>query len=271
MILTNSKILSFILGVCIMASTLISCSSKAQEEAPSAIEPSELIEVKFQNLTIDPRSKQPVVMLADLDQKRAILIWIGIFEARAIHSETQGIEPFRPLTHDLLKSIIQKTDGNIEKIIITHVEENVFYATIIIKQNGSLKEIDARPSDSIVMALKFKAPIFVSRKLFDEMAVSISEQKEIEEEYGITVQTISPELAKYMSFESDKGVLVSDVEKGSAAERDGIKAGDIFIEIGNEAVGDVISMRNSMAKSESPVEAKIFRKEKHLSIKLHLK
>ena len=271
MIPTISKILSFIVGLCFVASTLVSCSSKAQEEAPSVIDPSELVEVKFHNLTIDPRSKQPVVMLADLDEKQAILIWIGIFEARAIHSETQGIEPFRPLTHDLLKRIIQKTDGNIEKIIITHVEENVFYATIVIKQNGSLKEIDARPSDSIVMALKFKAPIFVSRKLFDDMAVSISEQKEIEEEYGITVQAISPELAKYMSFESDKGVLVSDVEKGSAAERDGIKAGDIVVEIGNEAVADVISLRNTLAKSESMVEAKIFRKTQHLTITLNLK
>ena len=235
------------------------------------IDPADQVEVKFQNLTIDPRSKQPVVMLADLDEKQAILIWIGIFEARAIHSETQGIEQFRPLTHDLLKNIIQKTNGNIEKIIITHVEENVFYATIVIKQNGSLKEIDARPSDSIVMALKFKAPIFVSKKLFDEMAVSIADRKEIEEEYGISVQAISPELAKYLSFESGEGVLVSDVNTGSAADRDGIKAGDIFVEIGNEAVGDVISMRNAMAKSQAAIEARIFRKKQYLSITLHLK
>ena len=235
------------------------------------VDPAERIEVKFHNLTIDPGTRQPVVMLADFDKKRALLIWIGIFEARAIHSEIQGIEPFRPLTHDLLKSIIQETDGHIERIIITHVEESVFFATIEIKQNGSLKEIDARPSDSIVMALKFEAPIFVSKKLFDEMAISISEQKELEEEYGISVQTISPELAKYLSFEFGKGVLVSDVRTGSAADKDGIKAGDILLEIGNEVVGDVISMRNSMAKSESPVEAKIFRKKQHLTITLHLK
>jgi bifunctional DNase/RNase len=265
------KILSPTVWFSLIAFMLISCSSKAQEEAPSVIDPTEQVKVKFHNLTVDPSTRQPVVMLADFDEKRAILIWIGVFEARAIHSEIQGVQSFRPLTHDLLKSIIQKTDGNIEKIVITHVEENVFYATIVIKQNGSLKEIDARPSDSIVMALKFKAPIFVSKRLFDEMAVAIAEQKEIEEEYGITVQSISPELAKYLSFESGKGVLVSDVETGSTADKDGIKAGDIFVEIGNEAVGDVISMRNTMAKIESPVEAKIFRKKQHLSIMLHLK
>ena len=266
-----SKILILAVGLCLIMFALISCSSKAQEDSPSAFDPSELIEVKFHNLTIDPRNRQPVVMLADLGNERAILIWIGIFEARAIHSEMQGVEPVRPLTHDLLENIIQKTDGNIERIIITRAEENVFYATILIKQNGSLNEIDARPSDSIVMALKFKSPIFVSRQLFDEMAVSIAEQKEIEEAYGISVQELSAELAKYLSFESGKGVLVSDVRAGSPAEKDGVKTEDIVVEIGNEAVENVISMRNALAKSKSPVEAKIYRKDQYLSITLHLK
>ena len=267
----TSKILSHLLGLFLIAAVLASCSSKAQEETPSMTGSTEQIEVKFQNLTIDPSTRQPVVILSDLTEKRAILIWIGIFEARAIHSEIQGIEPFRPLTHDLLKKVIQETDGNIEKIIITHVEDNVFYATMVIKQNDSIKEIDARPSDSIVMALKFKAPIFVSKKLFDELAVSIAEQKEIEEEYGISVQDLSTELAKYLSFESGRGVLVSDVNAGSAADRDGLKAGDILVKIGNAGVEDVISMRNTMAKSESPVEAEIFRKKQFLSITLHLR
>ena len=266
-----SKILILAVGLFLITYALTSCSSKAQEDSQSALDSSELIEVKFHNLTIDPRNRQPVVMLADLAEERAFLIWIGIVEARAIHSEVQGVEPVRPLTHDLLENVIQKTDGNIERIIITRVEENVFYATILIKQNGSLNEIDARPSDSIVMALKFKSPIFVSRQLFDEMAVSIAEQKEIEEEYGISIQELSAELAKYLSFESGKGVLVSDVRAGSPAEKDGVKTGDIVVEIGNEAVENVISMRNALAKSESPVEAKIYRKEQSLSITLHLK
>jgi hypothetical protein len=265
------KILTVAVGLCLTAPALTSCSSRAQEDTPPAFDPAELVEVKFHNLTIDPNTRQPVVMLADLGEKRAFLIWIGMFEARAIHSEMKGVEPIRPLTHDLLKQIIQKSEGNIERIIITRVEENVFYATILIKQNGSLKEIDARPSDSIVMALKFKAPIFVSKQLFDEMAMSIAEQKEIEEEYGISVQNLSPELATYLSFESGKGVLVSEVMAGSPADKDGIKTGDIFVEIDSQTVEDIISMRSALAKIESPVEAKIFRKEQNLSITLHLK
>lgn len=234
-------------------------------------DPAELVEVKFHNLTVDPRNRQPVVLLADLNNERAILIWIGIFEARALHSEIQGVEPLRPLTHDLLKKVIQKSDGNIERIIITRVDENIFYAAILIEQGGSMSVIDARPSDSIVMAMKFKAPIFISRQLFDKMAVSISEQKEIEEEYGISVQELSPELTKYLSFTSGKGVLISEVQGGSTAAADGVKTGDIIVEIGGEAVENIITLRSALAKSQTPVEAKIFRKEQYLSITLHLK
>ena len=259
MLQNKSKILNLIVGLWLIALTLPSCSSKAQEAAPAAFDPDELVKVKFHNLTIDPQSKQPVVLLADPDEERALLIWIGFFEARAIHSEMQGIEPFRPLTHDLLKRIIQKTDGSIEHIVITHVEENVFFATIVIKQNGSLIEIDARPSDSIVLALKFKAPIFVSRKLFDDMAISIAEQKQIEEEYGISVQNLSPELATYLSYASKQGVLVSDVKPESPAARDGIETGDIIVEIGGETIEDVTFLKNSLARSDAPVKAKIFR------------
>jgi bifunctional DNase/RNase len=271
MLQNKTKILKSITGIWLLTSILLCCGSKTQEARTVASDDEELVKVKFNNLTIDPQSKQPVVLLADPDEERALLIWIGFFEARAIHSEMQGIEPFRPLTHDLLKRIIQKTDGQIDHIVITHVKENVFYATIMIKQDGSLIEIDARPSDSIVMALKFKAPIFVAKKLFDDMAISIAEQKEIEEEYGISIQDLSPELAKYLSYPSKQGVLVSDVKAESPAARDGIASGDIIVEIGGETVEDVIFLKNSLAKSDSPVKAKIFRKTRYLSITLHPK
>ena len=271
MLKNKTKIFKSILGLWLLASILLCCGSKTQEAQMAASDDEELVKVKFHNLTVDPQSKQPVVLLADFDEQRALLIWIGIFEARAIHSEMQGIEPLRPLTHDLLKRIIRKTDGTLDHIVITRIEENVFYATIVIKQDGSLVEIDARPSDSIVMALKFKAPIYVSRKLFDDMAISIAEQKEIEDQYGISIQDLTPSLAKYLAFESGKGVLVSDVQTGSQAEKDGVETGDIFVEIDGETIEDVISLKNALVKNKPSLEAKIFRKEHYLSITLHLK
>ena len=267
----TSKIIKSIIGLWLVASVLLCCGSKSQEADPADYDADERVEVKFHNLTIDPQSRQPVVLLSDNNEQRALLIWIGIYEAQAIHSEMQGIEPYRPLTHDLLKRIIQKTNGTIEHIVITHIQENVYYAKIVIKQNGSLVEIDARPSDSIILALKFKAPIFASKKLFEDMAISIGEQKEIEEEYGVSIQNLTPSLAKYLGFESYRGVLVSDVKTDSQAEKDGFETGDIVVEIDGETIADVIAMKNVLAKGKTSVKAKIFRKERYQFITLRLK
>jgi S1-C subfamily serine protease len=137
------------------------------------------------------------------------------------------------------------------------------------EKGDSLVEIDARPSDSIVMALKFKAPIFVSKSLFAEMAVPLGEKRGVEELYGLTVQELTPSLAQSFSFESTRGVLVSDVRQGSPAEKDGIQRGDIFVKVGGETVRDVITLQGALARSKAPVQAVIFRKGNSLSIRLH--
>ena len=235
-----------------------------------ALERHDLLKVKVHRLVVDPKSKQPVVSLADSQEQRVLLIWIDFFEARAIYSEMQGIQHRRPLTHDLLERIIQKVNGKIHHIVITHTEENIYFATLVIERKDSLVKIDARPSDSIVMALKFKAPIFVSKTLFKDMAIPVEGDKASEEaEYGLILQDLTPSLAKYLSFESNRGVLVSGVKKGSRAEKDGIEEGDIFTEVGGQVIEDVLSMKAALAKSKPTVKARIFRKTRYLSITLH--
>ena len=234
------------------------------------LEKNELLQVKVHRLIVDPKSKQPVVSLSDSHEQRALLIWIDFFEARAIYSEMQGIQHRRPLTHDLLERVIHKIDGKIHHIVITHTAENIYFATLVIERKDSLVEIDARPSDSIVMALKFKAPIFVSRALFKDMAVPVEGDQALEEaEYGLILQDLTPSLAKYLSFESNQGVLVSGVKKGSRAEKDGIEEGDIFIEVDGQVIEDVLSMKDVLAKRKPSVKARIFRKTRYLSITLH--
>jgi bifunctional DNase/RNase len=269
MLHAQSKGFLTIIGLWLIAFVLIFLGTKVAGITAAAFNSDELIKVKFHNLTIDPQSKQPVVLLADSGEERALFIWIGFFEARAMHSEIQGVEPFRPLTHDLVKRIIQKVDGTVHHIVVTHIKENVFYANIVIEHKGALFEIDARPSDSIVMALKFNAPIYVSKKLFDDMAISIAEKKEIEEDYGLTIQDLTPSLAKYMSYESEQGALVSNIRKGSRADQDGIETGDIFVEIDGKRIEDVISMKDALTKSKSAAKAKIFRKTRYLYITIH--
>jgi uncharacterized protein len=228
-----------------------------------------LIRVHVFRLIVDPASQQPVVSLVDSDEKRAFPIWIGFPEARAIHSELQGLEHFRPLTHDLLAGIIDKFDGKIDRVIITHTKDNVFYATLVAKKDETLIEIDARPSDSIVLALKANAPIFVTRSLFEKMSIPMQAPQETGSGYGLNLQEITPELAKYLALKSNRGVMVAAVRPGSQAEKDGLQPGDIVVEINGQAIADVLAVEDLIENSKGPLKAKITRKKQTLTITLH--
>ena len=260
-----------IAGLFFAGSAYLCGETVAKDFTPVALEQSELLQVKVRRLILEPISKQPVVILTDSLEERGLPIWIDFFEANAINSELEGITHIRPLTHDLLERIIQKADLKIHHMVITHLKEGIYYAIIVVEKGTSLIEIDARPSDSIVLALKFNAPIFVSKSLFIDKGVPIGEEKDIGEDYGLTLQELTPSLAQSFSFGSTRGILVSDVRKGSRAEKDGIERGDIFVEMGGQAVEDVMSMREALKRSKTAVQAKIFRKSQFLSITLHPK
>jgi bifunctional DNase/RNase len=134
----NNMRIWFIAPILLIAALTAECATS------DGIDSDKLMKVKFHNLTMDPQSNQPVVLLADPDEERALIIWIGFFEARAMHSEMKGEAPFRPLTHDLLKQIIQKSDGIIHHIVITQLKENIFYANIVIKRGNDFVEIEYR-------------------------------------------------------------------------------------------------------------------------------
>lgn len=248
------------------------CSQAGTAVNPSLGADSEpLIPVNVYHLVVDPASQQPVVTLVDSDKKLAFPIWIGLSEARAIHSELQGMEHSRPLTHDLLARIIDKVDGKIHRVVITRVKDNVFYATLVIAKDDSLIEIDARPSDAIVMALKFDAPIYITRSLFKKMSIPMEAPQETGQVYGLNMQEITPQLAKYLALESSRGVMVSVVRPGSQAEKDGIQPGDILVELGGQQITDVISAKDIMVRSKGPLQAKIIRAKQTLTITLRLK
>jgi hypothetical protein len=124
-------------------------------------------EVKINGLALDMTTNSPVIILAPLDSEELLLpIWIGHFEAWAIGMELSGLSSNRPLTHDLLKSSIESLGGKILKVEVTKLVNQTFYATIYVEMDGSIKEIDARPSDSIALALKAKVKIYVADELF---------------------------------------------------------------------------------------------------------
>jgi bifunctional DNase/RNase len=270
MTLKKINVLLALMGLWLIASTCSSGEMPAKESASAALGKEELVRVSIQKLIVDPATQNPVVTLSDPDKKRALFIWIGPSEARAIYAELQGIHHFRPLTHDLLANVINEFNGAVHRIVITHAKENVFYATIMIEKDGSLVEIDARPSDSLVMALKFEAPVFVTKTLFERMSLPLEEKAEIEAEYGIALQELTPELSEYLSFPSKRGVMVSGIRKGSQAAKDGLETGDIIVDIGGQPIEDVSSMKKVFAETKTPVKAGIFRNSRSMTFTLHL-
>ncbi|CAB1078296.1 hypothetical protein D1AOALGA4SA_6050 [Olavius algarvensis Delta 1 endosymbiont] len=259
-----------IIGLWLAASTCSQAGSAAKSSAADPTGNEALVLVKIYRLFVDPASQQPVVTLADSAEQRAFPIWIGLSEARAIHSELQGTEHFRPLTHDLLAKIISQIGGNIHRVIITHSKDNVFYATLAVKKDDAYFEIDARPSDSIVMALKFDAPIFIDKNLFESMSVPLEESRMAGPKYGLKMQDITEEMAKYLALESSRGVMASVVRPGSQAEKDGLRTGDIIIEFDRQPLADVKSAKAIMAKSKGSLEAKIIRAKKILTLTLQI-
>jgi bifunctional DNase/RNase len=270
-VISNEKTLRFSAKAFFwFALLIVLCGQIVAEDSPSIVkEQNELLQVKIHELIIDPTSMQPVVILADSLKERGLFIWIDHFAASAMNTEMKGIEHFRPLTHDLLERVIQKAKLKIQRVIITHVQEGIYYAVILIEDSGALIEIDSRPSDSIILALKFKAPILVSKSLFKDNALPLKTPKAIEEDYGLRFQELTPSLAQAFSFTSTGGALVSDIQKESRAEKDRIERGDVFVEVGGQPIADATSVRNALERSKVPVMAKIFRKGKFITVIIH--
>jgi len=136
-----------------------------------------LVEVKVQSLGLDRSSDTPVVILQELDGERVLPIWIGPSEASAIAMHLAKMEFSRPLTHDLVVSVLNGLGGVLQKVVITRVEKQTYYAELIVKRNGEVLSLDARPSDSIAVALRVDARIFAQDELLQHSSIQIAEDE----------------------------------------------------------------------------------------------
>ncbi|HET8654912.1 MAG TPA: bifunctional nuclease family protein [Longimicrobiaceae bacterium] len=134
-----------------------------------------MIEVRVQSLGIDQASKTPVVILQELDGERVLPIWIGPGEASAIAMELAGMKFSRPLTHDLAASLIRGLGGALSRVAITSVQQNTYYAELVILRGSEVLSVDARPSDSIAIALRLQAPLYVSDELLGTGTLQMQE------------------------------------------------------------------------------------------------
>ncbi len=128
------------------------------------------IEMKVRGLMLDPVSQMPIVILKDDAGSRVLPIWVGAFEANAIAMQLENVVSPRPMTHDLLRSVIEELQARVERVVITDLRENTFYAAIHMTQGGQHVVVDARPSDAMALALRAQVPIYVEEIVLEKSA-----------------------------------------------------------------------------------------------------
>jgi bifunctional DNase/RNase len=153
-----------------------------------------MLEMKVKGLALDPLTSTPIVILKDLAEGRALPIWVGVFEANAIALEMESVPTPRPMTHDLIKNVIEGAHAKVIRIVINDIKDNTFYAVIVLSSNGNEVSIDSRPSDAIALALRVDAPIYVAKKVLDEARlIDLSEPEEDEEKWKEWIEDLRPE------------------------------------------------------------------------------
>ena len=150
-----------------------------------------LVQVAVESLRVDRASEPPVpvVILQEHEGERVLPIWIGTNEAHAIASEIANVKYPRPLTHDLLASVLGGLGGALEKVVISRVEESTYFAEMIIRRNGEVISVDARPSDSIALALRLQADIFADETLLERGILEAPGEPSIDESIGLEQET----------------------------------------------------------------------------------
>ncbi len=119
------------------------------------------VEMKIRGLIVDPSTNMPIVLLKDPQSEALLPIWVGIYEAQAIALEVEKTQAPRPLTHDLLKNLVHGLNAQVQRVVVTELKDDTFYAVIWMEQNGEVVAMDSRPSDALALALRADCPIFV--------------------------------------------------------------------------------------------------------------
>ena len=160
------------------------------------------IEFKIKGLMMDPITNSPIVVLQDASSDTLLPIWVGIFEANAIALQIEKVDTPRPMTHDLMKGLLNHLNAKVTKIVVTELKENTFYALIFLSVNGQVITVDSRPSDAIALALRTDSPIFVTddviAKSSSTASTTLSSERSSPEDIKQWLENLNPEdLGKY--------------------------------------------------------------------------
>ncbi|MBA2312429.1 MAG: bifunctional nuclease family protein [Actinobacteria bacterium] len=153
-----------------------------------------MIELSLVGVRVELPSNQPIVLLKETAGDRYLPIWIGAVEATAIAFALQGVETPRPMTHDLLRNILQETDVEVERVLITELVDQTFFALIRMTADSTTKEISSRPSDAIALAVRIDAPIFANEDVLEQAGIELRDEEETEvQKFRQFLDEVSPE------------------------------------------------------------------------------
>jgi len=141
------------------------------------------VEMKIRGLTMDPVTQMPIVVLKDVNGNSVLPIWVGIFEANAIALEIEKVSTPRPMTHDLIKTVLMGLDTGVRKVVVSDLKDDTFYAVIWLEKNGELISVDSRPSDALALALRLDCPIYVEETVLknSRQTATVNERVQSEE------------------------------------------------------------------------------------------
>jgi len=155
----------------------------------------ESVPVELVGVRIELPSNTPIVLLREQDGDRYLPIWIGAGEATAIALALEGVEPQRPLTHDLLSTIVEKLEATVDRVVVTELRDGIYFADLVLNRDGSEITVSSRPSDAIALAARTEAPIFVFPSVLEEAGVEIRDEEEEDAvaRFRSFIDSVSPE------------------------------------------------------------------------------
>ncbi|HUI27846.1 MAG TPA: bifunctional nuclease domain-containing protein [Candidatus Kryptonia bacterium] len=206
------------------------------------------VEVEIRSVGVDRDAGAPVLVLQDKAKRVALPIWIGPAEAQAIAMQLEGINPPRPMTHDLMKTALDQAGVEFERVVIGDLKDSTYYARIFLRSGRKDLELDSRPSDAIALAVRFHKPIFVARALLrQDVAIDLRQPGAVDGAFtfaGITVQELTDELAGYFELPPGNGVLVADVARNARA---GVQRGDVILEMDGDKIANLTTLQKKIA------------------------
>ncbi len=162
-----------------------------------------MIEMKVAGIALDAATRNPIVLLRDASERRALPIFIGQDQAKSIIGALENHKPPRPLTHDLMVNFLEAWEMTLERVVIHSLQDNTFYAVLVVRQGELQKEIDARPSDAIAIALRTDSPIWVMEEVVADASIPVDREADEEERKAFRefIANVSPnELIRRADF-----------------------------------------------------------------------